>query len=220
MLPVPKAAPGHPDLLAQGLIVERVAIRDVRGLARREVLEYAGADDAKATVKPGKIVNDPQASWAMDELVRIGQQPPYMVGAGCGRYRVDNAVYLGESAALVIVIGVVHAGNLCSGDRSPLYGVVRALIIDDENPLAALREGVVNRRLDDIRFVPGCDDAVKVYRKQRVGLLGILHRAGPSSPNIQLEAPEPDGGPNPFREGHLDLRSGSFHLRHDRQCPS
>ena len=56
---MPKAAPGHPNLLAQGLIVERVAIRHIRGLARRVVLEHAGADDAKAAVKPGEIVNEP-----------------------------------------------------------------------------------------------------------------------------------------------------------------
>jgi hypothetical protein len=218
MLPVPKAAPGHLDLLAQRLIVERVAIRDVRGLARREVLEHAGADDTKAAVKPGEVINDPQAGWTMDELVRIGQQPPYVVGADTGRYRLDDAVHLGESAALVVVLGMVHAGDLRSGGRRPLYGVVRALIVDDEHPLAALCEGVVNSRLNDIAFAPGCHDAVKVYRDQRVGFLGIFHRAGPSSPDVQLEAPEPDGGPNPFREGHLDLRR-SFHLRHDRQCP-
>src|SRR5262249_43646236 len=163
MLPVPEAAPGHPNLLAQGLIVERVAISDVRRLTRREMLEHAGADDAKAAVKPGEGVCDPQASWTVGEFVRVGEQPPYAVGAGGGREPVDDAAHLGEPAALVVVIGVVHAGDLRSGDRRPLYRVVRALIIDDEDPLAALREGVVNRRLNDIPLAPGCHDAEQAY---------------------------------------------------------
>jgi len=61
MLPVTNAAPGHRQFLAQGLIVEWMAARDVRGLTRREVLEHAGAYHSKAAVKPGKVVNDPQA---------------------------------------------------------------------------------------------------------------------------------------------------------------
>jgi hypothetical protein len=205
MFPVPKAAPGHPNLLAQGLVVEWVAIRNIRRLGRRVVFEHAGANDAKTAVKPGEIVNNPHASRTMDELVRIGEQPPYVVGVHCGRYRVDDVLYLGEPAALVVVISVVHTGDLRSAGRRPLDGVVRALIIDDEYLLAALREGVMNGRLDDIPLAPGRHDAVQVHRKQRVGLLGILHRTGPSSPNIQLEAPEPGGGAHPFREGRLGL---------------
>ena len=62
MLPVTTAAPGNLQLLAQRLVVERVAARDVGGLARREVIEHAGADHAKAAVEPGEVVDDPQAA--------------------------------------------------------------------------------------------------------------------------------------------------------------
>src|SRR5262249_31795004 len=76
MLPVPGRAVRHPELLAEGLEVERVKARHVLRLTVREVNENPSTRAPEAQVQAGEVFPQRRPARAVVELVRVEPEPP------------------------------------------------------------------------------------------------------------------------------------------------
>jgi hypothetical protein len=83
---------------------------------------------------------------------------------------------------------MVNTPDLGPGCYRSLHGSIRTLVVDDKHTLTALREGIANGSLDNVRLEPGPYDTKEAYWMYGDGPQRVRLRAGPQSANIELQA--------------------------------
>ena len=145
-------------LVAEGLEVERVLSLDRRRFACGEVVEEARADDAKAAVERGKVFAERKPGRSMVELVGIEPKPPDVVETARIRDLVDRLLHESDTSTLVVGAAREASGERRAGSGRPLDGLIRAVVVDEVDTVAALREAVGDSCGDDVLLHPGAEN--------------------------------------------------------------